>query len=116
MANFDNKEMLARLKRLETQTPRAITAVVGRTASEGEQYMKTSAPWHDDTGAARSGLRGRDSHPAEDRWEILLAHSVKYGIFLEVCNHAKYAIILPSLRWTGDALKRNLSGMWGKLK
>lgn len=110
----DTAALLSRLERLEQQTPRALTAVFSAQASQSEAYMKGTAPWHDDTGAARTGLRARAEKRGE-QFYMLLAHSVKYGIFLEVCNNRKYAIILPSLRYTMGQLKGKIRGMWGRL-
>ncbi len=61
-----------------------------------EAYAKQTAPWTDRTGAARQGLTGL-AVKAATGVTIILAFSVHYGIFLELKNAGKYAVIIPTL-------------------
>lgn len=62
-----------------------------------ETHMKTKAPWTDRTGNARSGLAAQAVKEDDNVYSIIMTYSVNYGIFLEVCNDRKYAILVPTL-------------------
>lgn len=81
---------------------RRVEAVVGIAAAEAAAYAKVNARWHDDTGAARTGLFAVANRKAAGRYEVILAHAVSYGIWLEVRWNGRYAIIEQSLRAAGD--------------
>lgn len=61
-----------------------------------EAYARTSAPWTDRTGNARSGLTGTVA-VAEGLVLIYLAHTVEYGIYLELARGGTYAVIWPAV-------------------
>lgn len=65
-------------------------------AGELEARAKKNAPWHDQSGNARGGLKGK-TVIGHDEVIIALAHSVEYGVFLELANDGKYAILKPTL-------------------
>lgn len=58
--------------------------------------MKTNAPWQDQTGNARNGLRAR-AEGAGNGARIVLSHSVPYGVWLEIRWGGRYAIIGPAI-------------------
>jgi hypothetical protein len=66
-------------------------------AAQIEAYAKQHAPWTDRTGNARQGLTAR-AFKAGTAVTILLFHTMSYGIWLEVKNAGRFAIILPTLR------------------
>jgi hypothetical protein len=57
---------------------------------------KSNAPWADRTGAAREGLEVEVSKEGGDI-VITLGHSVEYGIWLELIQSGRFAIIMPTL-------------------
>jgi hypothetical protein len=61
-----------------------------------ENYMKTNAPWKDQTTNARNGLAAR-AYREGDEIGIVLFHQVPYGIYLETRWGGKYAIIEPTI-------------------
>jgi hypothetical protein len=65
-----------------------------------EAYAQSNAPWSDITGDARQGLT---ASVYEDGGEIVLelAHSVEYGIWLELIQDGNFAIIMPTLETLG---------------
>lgn len=85
-----------------------INAVMDRAAVQGEAEMKTNAPWHDRTGAARNGLHTQPFLGSKSHKEIVFAHSVEYGIWLETIESGQWAIILKSMRVTGYNMMNNL--------
>lgn len=89
-------------------------AVVGATeygATRGQKFMKTNAKWIDRTGNARQGLRGFAVHEP-GRSTIIFSHGVNYGIWLEVRFSGRYAIIGPTLIYTGPLVMRLLGNVF----
>lgn len=78
--------------------------------------MQRSAPWADQTGAARRGLSA-SVETNGDRIALNLAHGVSYGKFLELANGGRYAIVGPTvLRWGPrlmDGLRRQMASGGG---
>lgn len=102
------------IRELEGKTEGAIRALCEYHATRGEAHMKTNAPWTDRTGAARNGLFTRTEFP-RNQYIIIFAHSVHYGIWLEVANSGEYQIILPTVRHTGRQLMADLHKLYGRL-
>lgn len=61
-----------------------------------EEWMKTNAPWKDQTGNARNGLRA-EARVGKDDSSIVMYGSVPYQIWLEVRFGGRYAIIGPAV-------------------
>ena len=61
-----------------------------------EDYMKINAPWKDRSSNARQGLNVT-IEKSKDRTELILAHGVEYGIYLELAHSGVWAIINPTL-------------------
>jgi len=60
------------------------------------------APWEDRTGHARQGLHGG----AVDTGEAIVAyvaHSVDYGVYLELAMQQRYAILEPTVKRNAPA-------------
>ena len=76
---------------------------------EVELYARMNAPWSDQTGAARAGLT---ASVYEEGGEIVLelAHSVDYGIWLELIQDGAFAIIMPTLEALGPKIIRDAGG------
>lgn len=66
------------------------------TAFAMEANAKVNAPWNDDTGAARAGLRG-SVEVAGALTRIVLAQSVAYGRYLEFAHGGRFAILWPTV-------------------
>lgn len=79
-------------------------------AAEMEAYAKTNAPWQDRTGAARASLSAtvEETGPIGT---IVLSHGVDYGIWLEVANGGRFAIIAPTIDAFGPRTMRSLQNM-----
>lgn len=100
---------------LNIKLDRAIHALNEFEATRGMAYMKTNAPWTDRTGAARNGLHTTTDYPRK-QYVIVFAHSVSYGIWLEVANSGDYRIIMPSVENIGHEYVRSLSNLMGKIR
>lgn len=78
-------------------------------AEEVENYAKSNAPWSDRSGAARAGLH---AEVYQDLGEIVLelSHSVEYGIWLELIQNGRFAIIMPTLEALGPRILLEAGG------
>lgn len=68
-------------------------------AGEAEGYMKTNAPWNNITRNARNSLTGTvnvQSSPQKTRISLTLSHGMDYGVWLELKNAGKFAIVRPT--------------------
>lgn len=111
---YDDKQLRSNVKRLPAKIDNAISAVVDYNSAYAETYIKTRAPWTDRTGAARTGLTAI-SNGGGGSYEILMAYSVTYGIWLEIANDRRYAIITPAMRIVGEKLMRDLTGLLDRI-
>lgn len=93
---------------------RAVEATAQRSATIMEGQAKSGAPWTDRTGNARSGIFGT-AESGGGRTSIYLSHGagVYYGVYLELKNGGRYAVImrtieghLPELKSMLDAILR----------
>ena len=118
MARFDiSLDTVTINKRLEDLSPRIFEYMDASTdfgAQKGVEHMKRTAPWTDRTSAARNGLFTAPSS-SRNHWEILFSHVVPYGIWLEVKNSGKYAVIMPSVKKIGDDLMAHIRDMLSEL-
>lgn len=76
-----------------------------KMAQEILDYAQSNAPWEDRTGDARRLL---DVAVQEDPEAIIiqLYHQVDYGLWLEVIQNGRFAIIMPTLeRFSGQAIE-----------
>lgn len=64
-------------------------------------YAKQNAPWEDRTGDARR-LLDVDVQEDADTVVIQLYHQVEYGLWLEVIQSGRFAIIMPTLEKFAD--------------
>lgn len=78
-------------ERLKTQLQ-----VLGQAAGQKiQEYAQENAPWTDRTGDARQRLK-YNSEINENGLTISIFHQMEYGIYLELCNNEKYAILKNS--------------------
>jgi hypothetical protein len=71
--------------------------------SKVQDYMRTNAPWTDQTGNARNGLFAKASE-GDPVHNIVCYHTMPYGIFLEVRFNGTYAIITPTILNEGERI------------
>lgn len=78
-------------ERLKTQLQ-----VLGQaTGQKIQEYAQANAPWTDRTGDARQRLK-YNSEVNDNGLTISIFHQMEYGIYLELCNNEKYAILKNS--------------------
>lgn len=76
---------------------KGVYAIGQRYAPLIENWMKDNAPWTDRTANARQSLWTEVTDVANQMVSIILSHGVYYGIFLELNNAGRYAIINPAI-------------------
>ena len=88
---------------------RGIAAEVLRAAPEFVTYAKTNAPWTDRSGNARAGLTCTPrSEDGGNAFELIMAGSMFYQIFLETRFSGKYAILMPTVLAMGKVLMKRI--------
>jgi hypothetical protein len=85
-------------------TVQAGKLVAEQMADEAEQWMKQTAPWEDQTGAAREGLAVDVVDAPGAVVELVFRHGVPYGGYLEVSHGGKNSIIGPAIDFFGPRL------------
>lgn len=96
---------------------KVIDAFMVLAAVAGEEQMKQKARWRDDggnrkdrvPGEARAALFTGTSLEGSHK-RIRFSHGVDYGIWLEISNHGKYQIIMPTVAAQGKKLMKSLRG------
>lgn len=81
-----------------------------QNAREMEEWAKANAPWQDRTGAARQGLTATVEETGQIG-TITLSHGVPYGIWLEVANQGRFAIIARAIDVFGPKFMQDLQQM-----
>lgn len=106
---FDDAELRYKLEHFDRDLTDAVHKLFDYEAAYATAALKTRAPWTDRTGAARSGLMAVPNQISKDEWELLMSYSVYYGIYLELANSGKYAVIIPFQRVMGRKLMRDMT-------
>jgi hypothetical protein len=77
---------------------RAMIAAAEYNGPKVVSWAKSNAKWTDRTGNARNGLGGQTLVSDGGRHvQLVIFHSVPYGIWLEVRFSGRYAIIQPAI-------------------
>lgn len=84
------------LKNFDRRARNAIEKSLKYQAGVSESWMRSNAPWQDQTTNARNGLFAMVYPLFESSWLLILSHTVPYGIWLEVRNSGRYAVVRPA--------------------
>ena len=106
------------MKNLENLPPRleAALRMYGETAAKNlESQAKHNRPWTDRTSRARQGLTG-SSDVENNSLVIVLAHTVDYGVWLELAHEKNWAIVEPTVRLESNKVIQGLQGLMEKIK
>lgn len=93
-------ELATAVERYGDRVLQAVAAVTQRVATEMQNQAKADAPWTDRTGNARTGIFGTsEADFAAHVVTIFLSHgaTIDYGIWLELANSGKYAVIMRTM-------------------
>lgn len=89
---------LSGLAKVEARLFEALRIVSHSASKEMEAYAKANAKWTNRTGNARQKLNG-DAYWVDSKiLETVLAHQMDYGVWLELANGKKYAILEKSMK------------------
>jgi len=86
----------ANLDKWAAQRLAGVQGVSTIIASEAAKESKANRPWKDDTRHARQGLYGKVKKEGT-KFIIEHGHRVDYGVWLELANDGKYAILSKTL-------------------
>ena len=85
-------DFIKRLSDIETKSQVAFRMFATEGAKKFENYAKQNRPWTDRTGQARQRLTGW-VEMFSDKIRIHIGHGVDYGIYLELANQRRFAIL-----------------------
>ena len=95
---LDTRQAEVYLDTVNERVEIALEIAFEHLAAQAEARMRATARWTDRTGAARGSLTATPELIGR-AMRLRLAHGVPYGIWLEVANDGRYAIIQPTQRW-----------------
>ena len=93
---FDASNLIKGIAEREIKTRAALGLYADTVAKKMEAHAKGNKPWVDRTGRAKQSLNSSWKWVG-DVARVELSHGVYYGIYLELCNEKKYAIIKPTI-------------------
>ncbi len=84
----------SRLEMLKASSWERLWNVLQYLALQLQSEMRTKAPWTDRTGNARRALQViPDNSNAPSAYRLIFTSQIDYGIWLEIKNNGRYAII-----------------------
>jgi hypothetical protein len=107
-------DVLNGLANLNSRSKTALVIYAETVAKDFESYAKQNRPWIDRTGRARQGLTGYVK-TISNGYRIVIAHTVDYGLWLEMARNKKYAILEPTVRLKGQSAINGMSRLIDKL-
>ena len=114
--DYSNSTLKRRLGTLTNKIGAAVLMYTSTKAIEYEAYMKINRPWTDRSFKAKNSLNTKVSQPKPTLIRMTLAHGVEYGIWLELANEKKYAIIGPTINVKGSDLVAGMNNLLSKIK
>lgn len=98
------------LTALEIKADASLKMYADTASKKVEAYAKKNRPWTDRTGNARNGLNTKVEKYGKN-YRIALRHGMWYGVYLELANEQKYAIIDKTIEEMSPEVMRGLSGL-----
>jgi predicted peptidase len=96
-------EVLSNLGKWAEEKRAGCEGVARVTAVNAQNYARQNHPWINRTGHAQAGLNGGSFWESPSILKTYLAHSMSYGVFLELANDRKYQILEESLNQYKDS-------------
>lgn len=106
---FDSRTLRANLRGFGGKLNAAVGDTMDDESDWATAYLRSHAPWADETGAARAGLMAMANRLGSGAHELLLSYSVHYGIYLETIESGRYAVIAPAMRIIGRQVLSDLT-------
>lgn len=98
---FDISKLKDGLANFQDRAEDAFHMKAQQYASMLQADAQNGAKWTDRTGEARRRLNG-SYEVVSSGYKLILSHGVDYGIWLELANEKRYAIIIPTIQQTGN--------------
>ena len=111
---FDATDMVNKIGQAATKSEAAIAMYAENAALTLQNYAREHRPWTDRTGHARQRLTGSSARVSEG-YQIILAHGVDYGVWLELAHEKKYAIIQPTIKAKSQDILSGLNKLLERL-
>ena len=92
------EEVMKKLQGISLKIRKALLADARNVSKQMEKWAKENAKWTDRTGLARANLKAHVSFDNTNTLLMALAHHMYYGVFLELCNAGKYAILEDAIQ------------------
>lgn len=89
------------IKNLKQFTPKLKAALAldsQNIATNMEQWAKDNALWTDRSSNARQFLKATVNWKNSNELMITMSHHVDYGVYLELCNEGRYAILEQAIQ------------------
>jgi len=78
-------------------------------------YARENRPWTDRTGHARERLVGT-AEATDTGVRVVLAHTVDYGLWLELAHEKNYAIVEPTIRLKTPEVWQGMQDLFNGMK
>lgn len=89
------ENVIGNLKGCEDRMRRELLALGKQTAAQMQAYAQQNAPWQDQSGEARQGLRG-EAIEDDGKLKVRIAHTMEYGVYLELSRKGRRPILEPT--------------------
>lgn len=111
------ENMSLALKNHDQKVKRAIAAEFLRAEPEATAWAKQNAKWTDRSGNARAGLHAKARSIDNGKsFDLVVAGTVFYQIFLETRFSGKYAILMPTVNHIGKLLLTRIEHQLSRLE
>lgn len=107
-------QVIANMMKWAYEKKAGVEAVSAVTAANATNYAKQNKRWKDITGNARAGLHGGHFWENTEVLKLFVAHSMEYGIYLELANDRKYAILEEAINKSKDVWYRSIQRIMNK--
>lgn len=113
--SMNSREVRENMDKLMNRLPAACEMFALTAAKQLESYAKQNRPWTDRTGRARQGLTG-SAGQTQNGAQVVLAHTVDYGVWLELAHEKNYAIVEPTVRLKANEVMTAFANMVDSIK
>lgn len=111
-----DKDLMKFINDTDQRVKRVITGEFMYHSDLAAMTARVNAPWTDRTTNARNGLHsGVSIGMNQEFWELYLAHTVFYGIYLETRFSGKYQIIAPTILFIGKLIIDRMGSVFDKM-
>ena len=113
--NLNTDELNMNLEAFKVKALAAMEMYGPTCAAALQAKAKRDRPWTDRTTRARGGLTGSCALEDNRTVNIVLAHTVDYGLWLELAHEKNYAVVEPTVRLEQQAIINGLEGLLNKI-